>query len=94
MGGADVHNHRSLVGLDVHARSTIPAVLDLENGELRFRRLNGPPRSVVNFLETLPGPVLAVYQAWPDWVWAGARGRGAGDRGAVLRARFDSAQAR
>ena len=65
MGGADVHNHRSLVGLDVHARSTIAAGLELESGELRFGRLNGPPRAVVNYLEELPGPVLAVYEAGP-----------------------------
>jgi transposase len=65
MGGADVHNHRTLVGLDVHARSTVPAVLDLGSGELAFRRLNGSPRSVVNFLEALPAPVLAVYEAGP-----------------------------
>jgi transposase len=65
MGGADVHNHRTLVGLDVHARSTIPAVLDLQSGELTFRRLSGPPRSAIDYLETLPGPVLAVYEAGP-----------------------------
>ncbi len=60
-----MHNHRTLVGLDVHARSTIPAVLDLHSGEVSFCRLNGPSRSVVNYLETLPGPVLAVYEAGP-----------------------------
>jgi hypothetical protein len=65
MGGADVHNHRTLVGLDVHAKSTVPAVLDLHSGEVSFCRLNGPPRSVVNYLETVPGPVLAVYEAGP-----------------------------
>src|SRR6188472_2157696 len=65
MGGADVHNPRTLVGLDVHARTTIPVVLDLESGELQFRRLTGPPRSVVNYLEGLPGPLLAVYEAGP-----------------------------
>lgn len=36
MGGADVHNHRTLVGLDVHARSTVPAVLDLAAVSWRF----------------------------------------------------------
>ena len=60
-----MHNHRTLVGLDVHAKSTVPAALDLQSGEVSFRRLNGPPRSVVNYLETLPGPVLAVYEAGP-----------------------------
>jgi transposase len=63
MGGADVHNHRSLVGLDVHAKATVVAWLDVESGELRFRRVHGPPRSVVGYLEELPGLVLAVYEA-------------------------------
>ena len=60
-----MHNDRTLVGLDVHARATVAAGLDLESGELRFRRINGPPRSVVNYLEELPGPVSAVYEAGP-----------------------------
>ena len=60
-----MHNHRTLVGLDVHARSSIAAGLELGSGELRFRRINGPPRSVVNYLEQLPGPVLATYEAGP-----------------------------
>lgn len=58
-----MHSHRMLVGLDVHVRATILAVLDLESGELTFGRLSGPARSVVNYLETLPAPVLAVYEA-------------------------------
>jgi transposase len=65
MGGADVHNHRSLVGLDVHARATVAASLELCSGELRFGRVNGPPRSVVDYLERLAGPVLAVYESGP-----------------------------
>jgi transposase len=54
-----------LVGLDVHAKATVGAALELASGELRFGRVNGPPRSVVNYLEELPGPVLAVYEAGP-----------------------------
>jgi transposase len=54
-----------LVGLDVHAKATVAAGLELASGELGFRRINGPPRSVVNHLEELPGPVLAVYEAGP-----------------------------
>lgn len=60
-----MHNHRTLVGLDVHARATIAAGLELESGELWFRRVGGPPRSVVDYLEQLPGPVLATYEAGP-----------------------------
>jgi transposase len=54
-----------LVGLDVHARATVAAGFEVESGELRFRRVNGPPRSVVGYLEELPGPVLAMYEAGP-----------------------------
>jgi hypothetical protein len=48
MGGADVHNHKTLVGLDVHAKTTV-AVLELDSGELGFRRIGGPPRSGDNY---------------------------------------------
>lgn len=41
------------------------AWLDVESGELRFRRVNGSPRSVVDHLERLPAPVLAVYESGP-----------------------------
>ena len=60
-----MHNHRTLVGLDVHAKATIAAGLELDTGELRFRRINGPPRSAVDYLEELPGPVMATYEAGP-----------------------------
>jgi transposase len=52
-----------LVGLDVHARQTHAAVLDLRSGEITVRRLVGAPEEVVAFLERLPGPVVAVYEA-------------------------------
>src|SRR6266516_130460 len=42
MGGADVMNVRTFVGLDAHAVQTLAAVLDRDTGELWFRRLNGP----------------------------------------------------
>src|SRR5690349_16669806 len=55
----------TLVGLDVHARQTHAAVLVLDTGELRACRLRMRPEEVVSFLETLPAPVLAVYEAGP-----------------------------
>src|SRR3954463_9953648 len=55
----------SLVGLDVHASQTHAAVLDMATGELRGVRLRMPPGQVVEFLQTLPGPVRAVYEAGP-----------------------------
>src|SRR5262249_61226389 len=83
MGGADVHNHRTLVGLDVHAKATIAAGLELDTGELRFRRINGPPRSAGNYLEELPGPVMATYEAGPGGygLGGGAAARGKEGRG-------------
>lgn len=54
-----------LVGLDVHARQTHAAVLDLASGELRVCRVRLAPEEVVSFLASLPAPVLAVYEAGP-----------------------------
>jgi hypothetical protein len=45
----------ALVGLDVHARQTHAAVLDLRSGELGVTRLRMSPIEVVSFLEGL-GP--------------------------------------
>jgi transposase len=55
----------SLVGLDVHASQTHAAILDMSTGELRGVKLRMPPGQVVAFLQTLPGPVRAVYEAGP-----------------------------
>jgi transposase len=54
-----------LVGLDVHARQTHAAVLDVASGELRACRMRLVPEEVVSFLASLPAPVLAVYEAGP-----------------------------
>jgi transposase len=54
-----------LVGLDVHARQTHAAALDLRSGELAVRRLVGAPEEVLALLERLPGPIVAVYEAGP-----------------------------
>jgi hypothetical protein len=54
-----------LVGFGVDARATVAVALELKTGGLRFCRVNGPRRSVVNCLEGLPGPVLATCQARP-----------------------------
>jgi transposase len=54
-----------LVGLDVHARQTHAAILHLESGELAVSRLRMAPDEVASFLEGLPGPVAAVYEAGP-----------------------------
>lgn len=56
---------RALVGLDVHAAKVVAAILDAETGELRFQRLGGESRPVVELCESLAGPVRATYEAGP-----------------------------
>jgi transposase len=56
---------RWLVGLDVHARQTHAAVLDLETGELGVSRLRMSPDEVVSFLDRVGPGVRAVYEAGP-----------------------------
>jgi transposase len=51
--------------LDVHARSVLAVTLDAESGELRSQRLPGETGKVVQFLEGLPGPTRAAYEAGP-----------------------------
>jgi transposase len=72
----------SLVGLDVHASQTHAAVLDVSSGELRGVKLRMAPGEVVGFLETLPGPVRAVYEAGPTGF---GLARAATDRGIDVR---------
>src|ERR1035437_2062304 len=52
-------------GLDVHARSTHAAAIDVSTGELvRARFVPGIEEPVV-WLQGLPGPVRACYEAGP-----------------------------
>ena len=78
-----------LVGLDVHARQTHAAVLDLRSGELETRRLVGVPEEVVAFLEGLPaaGAWRSMRRGRPGSGWRGLRA--AWDRCAGRRARVD-----
>lgn len=55
----------SWVGLDVHARSTVAAVLDGGSGELRTLRVPSRCEETVAWLQTLSGPVRVVYEAGP-----------------------------
>jgi transposase len=65
MGGADVSNDRTVVGLDVHGKATQAAALVLATGEISFQRIGGPPSVVVGYLQGLGGRVLATYEAGP-----------------------------
>ena len=52
-------------GLDVHARKTAAAAVQLGSGEVFKARLSGSPSAVIEWLVSLPGPVRAVYEAGP-----------------------------
>lgn len=56
---------RSLVGLDVHAREVVAAVLDADTGELQFFGMQMDVDRVAGFCQALPGPVRAAYEAGP-----------------------------
>src|SRR5262245_50986788 len=66
------------VGLDVHARSTHAAAIDVLTGELTRARCGGGSGPVVVWLAGLRGPVRAVYEAGPTGfgLYRGAREAG------------------
>ena len=53
------------VGLDVHARKTAAAAVQLGSGEVFRAQLSGSSSAAIEWLQTLPGPVRAVYEAGP-----------------------------
>src|SRR5918999_6600249 len=65
----------ALVGLDVHARQTHAAVLDVGSGELRTSRLRMAPIEVVSFLDGLGPGIVAVYEAGPTGFGLARAGR-------------------
>ena len=56
---------RSWAGLDVHAAKVVAVTVDQESGELRWRRLAGRTRDVVEFCSALPGPTRVACEAGP-----------------------------
>lgn len=65
-------------GLDVHARKTAAAAVQLGSGEVFKARLSGSPADVVEWLQSLPGEVRAVYEAGPTGFGLARAGRAAG----------------
>lgn len=63
------------VGMDVHARETTGVVLDPVTGELRAERIAGRPERALEWLEALPGPFQAVYEAGPTGYGLARRAR-------------------
>jgi transposase len=53
------------VGLDVHARSTDAAAIDVASGELRRARFGGSSDEVIAWLRVLPQPLRGCYEAGP-----------------------------
>jgi transposase len=53
-------------GLDVHARSTQAAAIDVATGELRRRGFGPGVQEPLEWLSELPGPVRACYEAGPS----------------------------
>ena len=53
------------VGLDVHARSTHAAAIEVATGELRRARFGGSGEEVVAWLAALPQPLRGCYEAGP-----------------------------
>ena len=54
------------VGVDVHAKESLAAVLDPATGEISTQRISGRPGdAVVEWLATVPQPFRAVYEAGP-----------------------------
>ena len=53
------------VGLDVHARSTHAAAIDVASGELRRARFGGGSEELIAWLQALPQPLRGCYEAGP-----------------------------
>lgn len=55
----------TFAGLDVHARSTHAAAIDVVSGELCRARFGADSELVIDWLRALPQPVYACYEAGP-----------------------------
>jgi transposase len=65
-------------GLDVHARKTAAAAVQLGSGEVWKAQIAGSPTAAIEWLQTLPGPVRAVYEAGPTGFGLARASRAAG----------------
>jgi len=66
------------VGLDVHARQTAGAAVYLGSGEVFRARIPGAPVEAIEWMQSLPGPVRAVYEAGPTGFGLARAARAAG----------------
>jgi transposase len=65
-------------GLDVHARKTAAAAVQLGSGEVWKAQLPGSSAATIEWLQSLPGPVRAVYEAGPTGFGLARAARAAG----------------
>ena len=77
-GSVDVSDGICFAGLDVHARKTAAAAIQLGSGEIWKARLAGSATAAIEWLQTLPGPVRAVYEAGPTGFGLARAARAAG----------------
>jgi transposase len=70
----------TFVGMDVHARSIHAAAIDVMSGELTRWRFRGGLETPVAWLQSLPGPVWACYEAGPTGFGLHRAARAAGIR--------------
>ena len=64
-GSVDVSEGICFAGLDVYARKTAAAAVQLGSGEVFRAQLGGSCAAAIEWLQSLPGPVRAVYEAGP-----------------------------
>lgn len=65
-------------GLDVHARKTAAAAVRLGSGEVFKAQIGGGAAPAIEWLQGLPGPVRAVYEAGPTGFELARAARAAG----------------
>ena len=93
-GSVDVSDGICFAGLDVHARKTAAAAIQLGSGEVWKAQLAGSPTPAIEWLRTLPGPVRAVYKRGrPGSGWRAPRARQALRSWSARRARFRASRA-
>jgi transposase len=77
-GSVDMVEGICFAGLDVHARKTAAAAVQLGSGEVWKAQLTGSSAAAIEWLQSLPGPVRAVYEAGPTGFMLARAARAAG----------------
>jgi transposase len=78
MRSVDVTDGICFAGLDVHARKTAAAAVQLGSGAVFRAQIVGAPTEAIGWLQTLPGAVRAVYEAGPTGFGLARAARAAG----------------